>query len=123
MITQVPLDATLAESLQQSAAQQGASLEEALNQLVQQYLRESRHTQLQAEMERYRAQHRQLLAAYPEQFIGLHEGRVLDHDPEGGVLYARLCRQYHDLPILIVQVTETPEQEYVIRSPRWVEVE
>jgi len=118
MVAQVPLDANLAESLRQAAERQGASVEDVLSDIVQKYLREARHAQLVAEMERFRARHTDLLASYPGEYIGLREGRVLDHDPDAGALHSRLRRQYSDLPILIVQVTETPEQEFTIRNPR-----
>jgi len=118
MVSHVPLDAKLAESLRQTAAQQGADLENLLNELVEKYLREVRHAQLLAEMERFRAQHANLLETYRGEYIGMYEGRVLDHDPDGGALNTRLRREYGDLSILIVQVTESPEQEFTIRNPR-----
>jgi hypothetical protein len=121
MITQVPLDTTLAESLQQIAARQGASLEEVLDQLVQKYLRESRRAKLQAEFARYQAQHADLKVDYLGRHIAFYEGRVIDHDLDPDVLVRRVRRRYGHLPVLFVQVEEAPIQEYVIRSPRWVE--
>ena len=118
MVSHVPLDAKLAESLRQVAAEQGANLEDVLTELVEKYLREVRHTQLLAEMEHFRVQHAGLSVTYRGEYIGMHEGRVLDHDPDGGALHTRLLRQYGDLPILIVQVTESPEQEFMVRNPR-----
>ena len=83
-----------------------------------QFLREQRHTRLMAEMERFRAQHAELLEVYRGQFVGFYDGKVLDRDEDGGALYARLRHQHGDLPILIVQVTETPEQEVTVRNPK-----
>jgi hypothetical protein len=77
------------------------------------YLREQRHKQLLQEMERFRVQHEKLKEQYLGQFIGMANGRILDHDPDGGLLYVRLRQQYGDLPILIVEVNQAPEQEFV----------
>ena len=121
MIAQVPLNATLAESLQQAADRQGTSLEEMLNQLVQKYLSESRQTLLQAEMARYQAHHSELKADYLGQHIAFYEGRVIDHDADPSALVHRVRQQYGRQPVLFVQVEDQAIQEYVIRSPRLVE--
>jgi hypothetical protein len=63
-------------------------------------------------MERFRVQHGELKAHYLGQFVGMYNGRILDHDPDGGNLYKRLRQEHGDLPILIVEVGETAEQEF-----------
>ncbi len=123
MLAQVPMDAKLAESLQQVAAERGRPLEAVMNDLAQNYLREERHAQLMAEMERFRAQHRELLTQFKGEYIGLRNGEVLDHDVDGGQLYKRLRQKHGSLPILIVQVTESPEQEFTVRNPKLETVE
>jgi len=118
MLAQVPIDAKLAESLQQVAAERGKTLEAVMNDLVQNYLREERHAQLMAEMDRFRAKHNELLTKFKGEYIGMHNGEVLDHDVEGGALHKRLRQKHGSLPILIVQVTESPEQEFTVRNPK-----
>ncbi|MEK7276782.1 MAG: hypothetical protein AAB427_05485 [Chloroflexota bacterium] len=113
----VSLPQRLLNPLHQIAVRRGLSLETMIEALLTDYLRNLRHTQLLAEMERYRARHVELKTAYSGEYIGLYEGRVLDHDLEGGDLYARLRREHGDLPILIVQVTGNPEQEFTLRNP------
>jgi hypothetical protein len=49
----------------------------------------------------------------------MYNGRILDHDADGGSLYNRLRQQHGDLPILIVEVLETAEQEF-LRLQRYV---
>jgi len=118
MLAQVPMDAKLAQSLQRVADERGASVEDVMNNLARQYLREVRHAELEEEMERYRAQHPALLETYRGEYIGLRNGQVLDHDRDGGALYLRLKKEYGEFPILIVEVTDTPEQEFTIRNPK-----
>jgi hypothetical protein len=115
----IVLPPQLLNSLQEIAHERGQSVEAVVAELVRDYLREQRHAQLMAEMDRFRAQHADLLAQYRAEYIGLHIGRVLDHDLDGGVLYRRLQRQFGDLPILIVLVTETPDQEITLLSPKF----
>ncbi len=100
MLAQVPMDARLAESLQQVAADRGKTLETVMNDLAQNYLREERHAQLLVEMDRFRAQHSQLLTRFKGEHIGLRNGEVLDHDVDGGQLYKRLRQKHGSLPIL-----------------------
>ncbi len=54
---------------------------------------------------------------YYGQFIGLYDGQIVGHGNNGGQLYYRLRQEYGGLPILIVEVTETPDQELVIHTP------
>ncbi len=116
--TIITLSPQLAQPLQQIAQERGQSVEAVVESLIAEYLREQRHTRLLAEMEQFRTQHPHLLAAYRGQFVGMRDGQVLDHDADGGALYTRLRRQYGDTPILIVEVADSPEQEFTVRNPR-----
>jgi len=110
--TMIELPARLVSPLQALADQQQSSIETIVEDLVTEYLRKQRHQRLLDEIARYQARHAQLVAKYRGQFVGLQEGRVLDSDLDGGKLYARLCQQYGDTPILIVEVNDRPEQEF-----------
>ena len=112
-MTTIELPHRLTAPLQSIANQQGTSIEEVIEDALTDYLQEQRHQQLLQEMERYRLQFDQLKDEYAGQYIGMYNGRILDHDPDGGILYYRLRDKHNDLPILIVQVTNTPEQEFV----------
>ncbi len=120
MLTQVPMDAKLAESLQKVAAEQGQTLEEVMNDFARKYLREARREVIKVEFEHYQAMHAELKAKYLGQHVAIHEGRLIDHDSDPIALAHRVRQHYGYLPILITQVREQPRQEYVIRSPRLV---
>lgn len=111
-MTVIELSPNLLNPLQQVARQQQASVEEIIEELIDRYLREQRHSQLLQEMDRFRQQHSQLLHQYRGTYIGMLDGQVLDSDADGGALHTRLTRQYGAEPILIVQVTDQPEQEF-----------
>lgn len=103
----------LIDPLQQLATEQGSSIEVLIENALTNYLQEQRHKQLLEEMERFRAQHEQLKKQYLGQFVGMYNGRILNQDLDGGLLYNRLRKQYDDLPILIVEVKQNPDQEFV----------
>lgn len=111
-MTLIAIAPNLLTPLQRTAERRGLTVDTLVEDLVTEYLREQRHAALVAEMERYRSLHTQLVGTYLGQYIALFEGRVLDHDLDGGRLYTRLRHQYGDLPILIVLVTEIPEQQF-----------
>lgn len=111
-MTAIELSPRLLHPLQVVAKRQQASVEEIVEELIDRFLREQRHVQLLQEMDRFRQQHLQLLDQYRGRYIGMLDGQVMDSDVDGGALHTRLTRQYGDLPILIVKVTEEPEQEF-----------
>ena len=111
-MTVIELSPRVLNSLQQVARQQEASVEEIIEELIDRYLREQRHWQLLQEMDRFRQQHSQLIPQFRGKYIGMLNGQVLDSDADGGALHTRLARQYGALPILIVEVTDQPEQEF-----------
>ena len=121
MITQLPVDAKLAESLQQVAAQRGVSVEEVMNDLARKYVREARREIIRAEFESYQVMHAELKAKYLGQHVAVHQGRLIDHDADVSALVRRVRREHGSIPILFVQVEDEPVKEYVIRSPRLVE--
>ena len=107
---EVPVD--LYKPLEQLAQERGQSVTAIVEGLITSYLREQRHRYLLDEMERYRTQHASLTGKYTGKFVAMREGQVLDHDNDGGTLYKRVRRRYGDLPVLIVLVTEQPEQTF-----------
>lgn len=106
------LSPQLHEPLERLAAGHDTTVEEVVESLVADYLRQQWHETLLREMDRYRLMHPQIVTRYYGQFLGIQDGKILDTDPDGGVLYKRLRQKYGDLPILIVRVTDTPEQEF-----------
>lgn len=98
--------------LQALAKQQQAPVETIVEELIDRFLREQHHASLLQEMERFRQQHSELLVPFRGQYIAMLNGQVVDSDADGGALHTRLARRYSDQPVLIVEVTEQPEQEF-----------
>jgi hypothetical protein len=114
----IAIPSELLESLQQIAQDSGRSVEDLVEDVFREYLRDQRHAYLMGEMDRFRSRHADLLRSYRGRYITMRDGQVIDNDSDGGTLYARVREQHGEQPILIVQVTESPEQEYTILNPR-----
>ena len=108
----IDVPAELIRPLELLAAERGETVNTLVEQLIADYLREQRHHYLLAEMERFRSIHPELRAQYEGHYIAMRDGRVLAHDLDGIQLYNRMRQQYDDLPILIVEVTDQPEQQF-----------
>ena len=118
MLTHVPLDSALAETLDELARAQGLSLEQVMDNAVRHYLRQARREKIQVEAEHYRALHTQLRAQYPDQHVAIHEGQLVDHDADAEALVRRLHERYGSTPVLVTHVNSQPVPEYVVRRPQ-----
>lgn len=114
----IDVPSELIKPLEQLAAERGETVSAIVEQLIADYLRHQRHRYLVDEMERFRDAHAELQQQYGGRFVALRDGQVLDHDPNGGDLYARMRSQYGDLPVLIVEVTDQPDQLFTRLSQR-----
>ena len=110
----------LIKPLQQLADERGETVNNIIEHLIADYLREQRHRYLMEEMERFRSRHRELWMQYEGQYIAMRDGKVVDSDADGGQLFTRLRQRYGDLPILIVEVTDEPDQLFTRLSHRVV---
>jgi hypothetical protein len=59
-----------------------------------------------------------LRSMYPDQYVAVFGGQVIDHDPDQLALFRRVEQRYPDALVLIRQVTPDPEEVYAFRSPR-----
>ena len=55
---------------------------------------------------------------YRGQFVAVHEGNVVDHDPDRRQLYLRVRQKWGKTPILITSAEASAPREYRIHSPR-----
>ena len=111
------LRADLRATLEQSAAQQSRSVDELVNEAVEQYLAEQRLAQLNREIEAYKRIHFELREFYLHQWVAVYRGKLFDHDPDRPALYQRVHAALGDAVVLIRQVSEHADPEIVTRTP------
>lgn len=66
----------------------------------------------------YRSLHGQLVKHYLGQFVAIHAGQLVDHDPDPVALLQRVRTQYPNRVVLRRLVELTVERELRIRHPR-----
>ena len=118
MLTHVPLDSTLAETLDDMARAQGVSLEQIMENVVRQYLRHTRREKIKAEFESYQAMHSDLRAKYQHEHVAIYAGQLVDHDADPQALARRVRERFGQTPVLVVRVGDQPMTEYVVRRPK-----
>ncbi len=114
----ISLRPDLLEALDQTARQEDMDVEELVNVAVGQFLVRIRQKKIQAEARAFDAMKADLLAKYPREYVAIHNGEVIDHDPDLRTLHLRVYKKHGRIPVLLKQVLPGPERELVIHSPR-----
>ena len=73
---------------------------------------------MDAEIAAYEALHEELVEKYLGQFVAIHQGSVVDHDPDRLALRQRLSATYPDVIVLVRQVKPALPGPLYIRSPQ-----
>lgn len=86
---------------------------------LQQYTYRQRQEKIARERQWYETHYAEISKTYLGQYIGIHNGRILDHDADGTTLSKRLRQEYGRIAIAIIQVQNSAEPPIVqIRSPK-----
>ena len=75
---------------------------------------------MEREVAAYEAMHAQLWQQYPNQYIAVHQGEVVDYDSNKVTLLSRIRKQYGNQVVLIRQVLPDLPKPFVFRSVRLV---
>lgn len=116
--TTITLTPELAEQIEHLGGTDQESVQQIVERAVRAYLARLRQEKIRREAEAFQAQYRALLADYAGQYVALHQGRVIDNDPDLRTLHLRVFEKVGHTPVLLKQVTAEPELELVFRSPR-----
>lgn len=73
---------------------------------------------LDAEQEAWFAQPTAERQRYAGEYVAVHEGKVVDHDPDQRTLYLRVRSRYGNQPVLIVKADWEASPEFTIHSPQ-----
>lgn len=68
----------------------------------------------------YHSLHSHLWAAYPNQYVAIFDGTLVDYDSDGAALSERVEQSYPDQFVLIRRVEQTPERILYFRSPKLI---
>lgn len=75
---------------------------------------------MQREVDAFEAMHAELWEKYPNEYVAVYQGQVIDHDMDEMVLIDRIRAIYPDEVIMVDKVLPQLQREIVFRSPRFV---
>ena len=107
-----PLNATERLALIQTIADMPPAVESAVPPPTQ------RRSQLAAEQVAWYTRPPGERARYHGKFVAVHDGQVVDHDPDQRALYLRVRARFGHTPVLIVRADWNEPPVYTIHSPR-----
>lgn len=117
-MTNITLKPELAKQIEFLAGKEQTSTEALVEKAIHAYIAQTRREKIRAETEAFNEQFETLLAMYADQYVAIHNGHVIDHDPDLRTLHLRVFDRLGQIPVLLKQVTTEPERELVFRSPR-----
>jgi hypothetical protein len=118
-MTTIQLVPDLAEQIESLVGGDPARTQAFIENAVRTHIAHLHQTKIRQETEAFKAQHQELLATYPGQYIAMHQGNVIDHDADLRTLHLRVYQQVGHTPVLLKKVTSTAAtRELVFRSPR-----
>lgn len=101
------------------AQQEDKEVSELVNEALRHYLWDIKERKIDREMEAYRVMHAELKQQLLGQYVAIHNGELVDHDPDRRTLSQRVRQKYGNLAVLITPVEERPEREFLMLSPRF----
>ncbi len=110
----ISIPESLMSELQEMMKWEGVPVEQVLDRALRHYRHELTRRKISMEMEIFNRKYPRLRSKYQGLFIAMHNGRVVDHDRDGGALYWRVRTRFGRTPVLVRQVTDEPER--VIRT-------
>lgn len=117
-MTTITLTPDLMKQIENLSGKEPADPQKFVAKAVQAYLNQMRREKIQAETEAFSAQYARLKEAYLGEYVAMHQGEVIDHDPDLRTLHLRVFERLGHTAVLLKQVTEAPERELNFRSPR-----
>lgn len=108
----VAVEPELYQRVQEAAQAYNASVEDILTEAVRRYLWELDRQKVSEESRVYREQHAQLKPRYLGQYIAMHDGQVIDHDPDFIALRQRVRERFGRAPVMITLVEESAERTF-----------
>ncbi len=118
MVT-VTLKPDLAKQITSLAGESQAKAEAFVDKALRTYIARFRREKIRAETEIFNRQYEMLLVKYPDQYVAIHHGQVIDYDQDLRTLHLRVFERLGHIPVLLKKVTKEPRRELVFRSPRF----
>jgi hypothetical protein len=116
--TTIQLDASIAAQLREAAEWKGVTLEEAMGEAALSYIGRYGRTKVEKEQAIFEQQKSELLKKYRGRYIAMHNGEVVETATSLRVLRNKVFAHFGHTPMLHTLVTDEPDREIAVRSPR-----
>ena len=117
-MTAIVLAPELVEEIEQLTGKEETDAALFVEEAVRSYLSQFRREKIRTETEAFNRQYGNLLKKYRGQYVAIHNGQVVAHDPNLRTLHLRVHQKLGPVPVLLKQVTDQPERVLQFRSPR-----
>ena len=101
----------LIERIRNVARETNRDTTQVVETAVQAYLDQLDREKLHQESEAFWAMQADLVAHYPGEYVAVHQGQVVDHDPDVVRLEQRVAERWGEVPILIAPVTDEARRD------------
>lgn len=118
MSIEIDIEQQVQIKLEQMAKSLGKTSEQLIKEAIGEHLERLNKQRLKVETTAFNQLYPQLKTSYPDQFVAVYQGQVIDVDENFESLFLRIQAQYGDLPILIRQVTPSLHETWEFRGPR-----
>jgi predicted transcriptional regulator len=115
----VTLKPDVAEQVRQLAEGAQTKAEIIVDEALRTYLAQARREKLEGEARAFEQQRADLLHRYAGEYVAIDKGQVIDHDVDVRALHLRVFAKLAHTPVLLKLVTDQPDHELVMRSPRF----
>lgn len=101
----------LIERIQHLAQESNRDTTQIVEDAVQAYLDQLEREKIHKETEAFWAMQADLVVQYLGEYVALHQGQVVDHDPDIVCLEQRVAEKLGDVAVLIAPVTGEPRRD------------
>ena len=115
----VTLKPELAEQITHFTNGSQSTIDTFVDQAVREHLHEMARQKIRAETQAFEQQREILVETYLGQYVAIHDGQIIDHDPNLLALHLRIFERLGDVAVLLKKVTTEPERDLVVRSRRF----
>jgi len=107
----IRLDSELLKRIEQIATQRSVTIDQFLNEAIHTFLRQVELQEMQVNIQAFENQQELFQQTYKDQYIAIHTGQLVDHDPDFQTLHHRIRQRYGSEPVLI-RSTSPNEHRY-----------
>lgn len=104
------------KTLEEQAQQAAKTVNELVNEAVEQYLLPQQRQKLDREIAAYERLHPELRQTHLGQWVAIHQQQLVDADTDQAALYRRIRTKYGRTSVLIRQVTAQAIEEVWLRT-------